>query len=56
MAEINPPKPLKMPYLASLNISDLINLINDLIFHDPTWPAMLTRLPSNIPKFEGKAG
>jgi hypothetical protein len=44
-----------MPYLASLNIPDLTKLTNDPILHDPTWLAMPTKLPSDIPKFEGKA-
>jgi hypothetical protein len=52
----NPPLPLQMPYLASLNISYMIKLTNDPIFHNPTWPAMPTKLPSDIPKFEGKDG
>jgi hypothetical protein len=43
-----------MPYLASLNILDLRKITNDPILYDPTWPAMPTKLPSNIPKFEGK--
>jgi hypothetical protein len=45
-----------MPYLASLNIPNLTKLMNDPILHDPTWPNMPTKLPSNIPKFEGKTG
>jgi hypothetical protein len=52
----NPPPPLQMPYLASLNIPYLRKLMNDPIFHNPTWPTMPTKLPSNIPKFEGKEG
>jgi hypothetical protein len=56
MAGTNPPPPLQMLYLASLNISDLSKLTNDPILHDPTWTAMPTKLPSDIPKFEGKAG
>jgi hypothetical protein len=56
MARANPPTPLQMPYLASLNIPDLTKLTNDPILHDATWPAMPTKLPSDIPKFEGKAG
>jgi hypothetical protein len=56
MAGANPPTPLQMPYLASLNIPDLTKLTNDPILHDATWPAMPTKLPSDIPKFEGKAG
>jgi hypothetical protein len=56
MAGANPNPPLQMPYLASLNIPDLTKLTNDPILHSPTWPAMPTKLPSDIPKFEGKAG
>jgi hypothetical protein len=56
MAGTNPPPPNPMPYLASLNIPDLTKLTNDPILHDPTWHNMPTKLPSNIPKFEGKLG
>jgi hypothetical protein len=45
-----------MPYLVSLTILDLSKLTNDPILHDPTWSNMPTKLPSNIPKFEGKSG
>jgi hypothetical protein len=56
MAGTNPPPPLQMPYLASLNIPYLSKLTNDPILHDPTWTSMPTKLPSDIPKFEGKGG
>jgi hypothetical protein len=56
MAGTNPPPPLHIPYLASLNIPNLRKLTNDPILHDPTWLAMPTKLPSYIPKFEGKEG
>jgi hypothetical protein len=56
MARTNPPPPPHIPYLASLNILDLTKLTNDPILHNPTWPAMPTKLPSDIPKFEGKEG
>jgi hypothetical protein len=49
---LNPP----FPYLASLNIYDLTKLTNDPILCDATWPNMPTKLPSDIPKFEGKLG
>jgi hypothetical protein len=55
MAGNNPPPPLQIPYLDYLNISDLSNLTNDPILHDPTWSEIPTKLPSDIPKFEGKA-
>jgi hypothetical protein len=54
--ELTLPPQLEMPYLASLNIPDLTKLTNDPILHDPRWPAMPTKLPSDILKFEGKAG
>jgi hypothetical protein len=56
MARTNPMPPPDMPYLASLNILDINKLTNDPIFHNPTWPTMPTKIPSNIPKFEGKVG
>jgi hypothetical protein len=56
MAGTNPfPNP-HMPYLVSLNIPDLTKLMNDPILHDTNWPNMPTKLPSDIPKFEGKPG
>ena len=45
-----------LPFMASLNLPDLARLTNDPIRHDPAWPHMPTKLPSDIPKFEGKAG
>jgi hypothetical protein len=56
MAGTNPPQTHPMPYLSSLNIPDLTKITNDPILHDHTWPNMPTKLPSNIPKFEGKMG
>ena len=29
--------------------------MNDLVSHDPAWPAIPNKIPSDIPKFEGKA-
>jgi hypothetical protein len=52
----NPPPNLTIPYLESFNIPDLTKLSNDPILHGPTWPNMPTKLPSDIPKFEGKPG
>ena len=46
----------KLPFLATLNLPDLSKLMNDPVRHDPLWPPVPTKLPSDIPKFEGKAG
>jgi hypothetical protein len=56
MAGTNPPPHPPMPYLTSLNIPDLTKLTTNPILHDPTWPNMPTKIPSDIPKFEGKQG
>jgi hypothetical protein len=45
-----------LPFLAMLNFPDLSILMNDPVHHDPTWPPVPTKLPSDIPKFEGKNG
>jgi hypothetical protein len=47
------PQP-KLPFLATLHLPDLTRLLNDPICHDPSWPPMPTKLPSDIPKFEAK--
>ena len=45
-----------LPFMAHLNLLDLAWLTNDPIRHQTFWPPMPTKLPSDIPKFEGKAG
>jgi hypothetical protein len=35
-------------------LPDLKRLLNDPIYHNLCWPRMLTKLPSDIPKFEAK--
>ena len=49
-----PAAPL-LPYMAGLSLLDFNLLINDPIFHDVGWTIMPTKLPSDIPKFEGLA-
>jgi hypothetical protein len=44
----------KLPFLATLHLPDLTRLLNDPICHDPRWPPMPTKLPSDIPKFEAR--
>ena len=48
-------QPPKIPFLATLNFPNLSKLINDPIMNSLAWPPIPTRLPSDIPKFEGKA-
>ena len=45
-----------LPFLAMLNLPDLSKLMNDPVSHDPTWPPVPTKLPLDIPKFEGNNG
>ena len=42
--------------LATLDLPDLSKLINDPIWHNPSWPPIPIKLPSDIPKFDGKQG
>jgi hypothetical protein len=42
--------------MAMLNMPYLSKLINEPVSHDPTWPPVPTKLPSDILKFEGKNG
>ena len=44
----------RLPFLATLNLLDLSRLMNDPEVHDLAWPAVPTKLPSDIPKFKGK--
>ena len=44
----------KLPFLATLNFPDLSKLMNDPMRHNSYWPPVPTKLPSDIPKFEGK--
>ena len=37
-----------------LDLLDFSLLINEPIHHDPSWPAIPVKLPSDIPKFNGK--
>jgi hypothetical protein len=46
----------QFPFLATLDLPDLSRILNDPIHHSPQWPAILAKLPSNIPKFDGKVG
>ena len=49
---VNPP----LPFLATLELPDVSKLTNDLIFHNPYWPPVPTKIPGDFPKFDGKTG
>jgi hypothetical protein len=38
-----------------MDLPDLSRLMNDPIFHSSVWPAIPAKLPSDIPKFDGKS-
>ena len=44
----------RLPFLVMPNLPDLSRLTNNPVSHDPTWEAIPTKLPSDIPKFKGK--
>jgi hypothetical protein len=46
----------QLPFLATLDLPDLSWLTNDPILHFPFWPVIPAKLPSDIPKFDGKPG
>ena len=46
----------RLPFHMTLNLPDLLRLTNDHVAHDLAWPVVPTKIPSNIPKFEGKPG
>jgi hypothetical protein len=44
----------KLLFLATLHFPNLTRLLNDPICHDPCWPPMSMKFPSDIPNFENK--
>jgi len=46
----------KLPFLATLELLNVSKLTNDPILHNPYWPPVPTKIPSDCPKFDGKAG
>jgi hypothetical protein len=46
----------QLPFLATLDLPDLSRILNDPILHSPHWPIIPAKLPSDIPKFDGRAG
>jgi hypothetical protein len=52
----NPFAPTKLPFLATLDLPDLSKLTNDPIWHHLAWPPVPVKIPTDIPKFDGKTG
>jgi hypothetical protein len=44
----------QLTFFSTIDILDLSHLTNDPILHAPFWPPILAKLPSNIPKFDGR--
>lgn len=49
----NPFAPTKLPFLATLELPDLLKLVNNPIPHHFAWPPVPFNIPTNIPKFNG---
>lgn len=45
-----------LPFVIGLSLLYFHLLIIDPLLHDPTWLTIPTKLPSDIPKFEGNLG
>ena len=52
----NPFAPTKLPFFPTLEFLDLSKLINDPICQRFSWPSIPMKIPTNIPKFDGKMG
>ena len=52
----NPFTPMKLPFMATLELPDLLKLTNNPIRHYFAWPPVPVKIPTNIPKFDGKTG
>jgi hypothetical protein len=46
----------QLPFIATLDLPNLSRILNDPICHSPQWPTIPSKIPSNIPKFDGKVG
>jgi hypothetical protein len=46
----------QLSFLATLDLLDLSRILNDPILHSPYWSVIPAKLPSDIPKFDGRSG
>jgi hypothetical protein len=54
--QYHPQSNRKLSFLSTLDLLDLSRLTYDPILHSPFFPVIQAKLPSDIPKFEGKPG
>ena len=47
---------MRLCFIENLDLPDLSRLMNDPIYYLPFLPAMPTKFPSDIQKFEGNIG
>ena len=52
----NPFSLTKLPFLDTLELHDLSKLTNDPIRHHLAWLPVPVKIPTDIPKFDGKTG
>ena len=52
----NQPTHPRLPFLTTLNPLNLSRLTNDHVSHNLAWSVVPTKLPLDIPKFEGNSG
>ena len=45
----------QLPFLATLDLPNMFRILNDPISHSHQWPVIPAKLPSDIPKFNGKS-
>jgi hypothetical protein len=46
----------QLPFLATLDLPDLSQILNDPILHSPFWSVIPAKLSSDIQKFDGRLG
>jgi hypothetical protein len=46
----------QLEFLATLDLPNLSRILNEPILHSPYWPVIPAKLPSDIPKFDGRSG
>lgn len=56
LASLDPFTTPSLPFMSTMNLIDLTKLTNNLIYHDATFPNILTKVPLDMTMFKGKIG